>query len=59
MYALLALAGDTGCSSGPTLVGLAAGLMGGKLSFGIGLAILFPFMILLGIVIINGTKKNG
>ena len=46
MYALMALAGDLGCASGPTVVGLAADSMGGNLRLGIGAAMLFPVIML-------------
>ncbi|MBO5278662.1 MAG: MFS transporter [Lachnospiraceae bacterium] len=50
MYALLALAGDMGCSSGPTVVGMAANAAGGNLKTGLFLAVLFPVVMLLGLV---------
>lgn len=49
MYALMALAGDLGCSSGPTVVGLAANAFGGDLKIGLLLAVIFPLGMLLGI----------
>lgn len=47
MYALMALAGDLGCSGGPTLVGMAADAAGGELRTGLLLAIIFPVLMLL------------
>ena len=47
MYALLALAGDVGCSSGPTLVGFVSGAFGDNLQVGILAACVFPLLILL------------
>jgi fucose permease len=47
MFALLALAGDVGCSIGPTLVGVGSGCFGGNLKLGILSAILFPAVLLL------------
>lgn len=47
MYALLALSGDIGCSSGPTLVGFVSGAFGEDLKTGILAACLFPIAILL------------
>ncbi len=46
MYALMALAGDLGCSAGPGLVGLAAGAMGGELKAGILAAAVVPALML-------------
>ena len=49
MFALLALAGDLGCSAGPTLVGFVTNATTGHLHTGILAAIVFP--IILGICI--------
>ena len=46
MYALLALAGDVGCSAGPTLVGFVSGAFGDNLKMGIIAACIFPILIL-------------
>ncbi len=50
MYALMALAGDIGCSSGPTVVGMVANAFGGNLNVGIISAIVFPVVMLLGLI---------
>ena len=42
MFALLALGGDLGCSSGPSLVGAVSDLAGGNLHAGILTAVVFP-----------------
>ena len=47
MYAILALAGDIGCSGGPTLVGFVSGAFGDHLKGGIIAACIFPLLILL------------
>lgn len=47
MFAILALAGDVGCSSGPTLVGFVSGAFGDDLKKGILAASIFPVLILL------------
>lgn len=47
MYALMALAGDLGCSSGPTVVGTVADALGGDLRRGIAVAMVFPVAMLL------------
>jgi len=52
MFALLALAGDLGCSGGPTFVGLVADASGGDLKVGVLAAIVFP-VILLGTIRLN------
>ena len=47
MFAILALAGDVGCSAGPTLVGFVSGAVGDNLKIGILAACVFPITILL------------
>lgn len=47
MFAMLALAGDFGCSSGPTLVGFVSGKLGGNMKAGIFAAIVFPAVMLI------------
>ncbi|MBQ7786495.1 MAG: MFS transporter [Clostridia bacterium] len=47
MFALLALAGDLGCTSGPTLVGFISGLAGDNLKLGIFVALVFPLVMAL------------
>lgn len=56
MYALMALAGDVGCSSGPTVVGLAASAFGGDLKMGLAVAMVFPVLILSGICMLQERK---
>lgn len=55
MFALLALAGDVGCSSGPFVVSTVADLFGGELKAGLLAAILFPLILVIGIRIL---RKN-
>ncbi|MFR1518796.1 MAG: MFS transporter [Clostridia bacterium] len=50
MFALLALAGDLGCSGGPTLVGLVSSRFGNELQAGILAAVIFPILLLAGIL---------
>lgn len=47
MFALLALAGDIGCASGPSLVGFMTGYRGGQLQDGLIWAIAFPILLLI------------
>ncbi|NLL77747.1 MAG: MFS transporter [Clostridiales bacterium] len=54
MFALLALAGDLGCSGGPTVVGMVSSYFNSNLKTGILAAIIFPLFLLLGIA---GSKK--
>ena len=57
LFALLALAGDLGCSGGPTFAGLIASAAGGNMRVGIGAAMIFP--ILMGIGILLHEKDRG
>jgi len=50
MFALLALGGDVGCSSGPTLVGVVSSAFSDNLKLGILAGIIFPAMLLFGIM---------
>ena len=59
MFALLALAGDFGCTSGPTLVGLAADAFDGNLQIGIGFGIIFPIVLIICANILRLKKKRG
>ena len=59
MYAFMALAGDVGCSSGPTLVGIVANQFDGDLQKGLIGGILFPVLILAGIYRIFTKKSHG
>ncbi len=47
LFALLALAGDLGCTTGPLLVGILSGRFDGKLSIGLSAATVFPILIFL------------
>ncbi len=49
LFALMALAGDLGCSGGPTLVGMVSSFFGEDLRRGILAAVLFPVLLLFGI----------
>jgi MFS family permease len=57
MYALMALAGDVGCSSGPTVVGFIANAFSGSLKTGLAAAMIFPVVILAGISLLKGKAK--
>ena len=58
MFALLALAGDLGCTTGPTVVGLAAGAAGGRLAAGLGVGMIFPVLMLLCILLLPVFQKR-
>ncbi len=53
MFALLALAGDLGCSGGPSLVGYISSLASDNLKKGIFCAIIFPILLIAGILLLK------
>ena len=55
MFALLALAGDLGCSSGPAVVGFVSEALGGNLKLGVLAAVGFPIVLALGIRMCNAA----
>lgn len=56
MFALLALGGDLGCAGGPTLVGMVSGVLGDNLKMGVLAGIIFPALLLMGIILCNKIK---
>ena len=62
MFALLALAGDLGCTAGPTLVGSVASAFNGDLRAGLLTATVFPVIMLIGLFLFikmkNAVKLN-
>ena len=64
MFALLALAGDLGCGGGPGLVGLVSGRLEdglgvmNALKSGVGVAIVFPVLMVTGLVMLKRAVKQ-
>ena len=56
MFALLALAGDLGCSGGPTLAGAVSSQCGDNLRMGILAAVIFPVLLLAGMLLLSRQK---
>lgn len=56
MFALLALAGDVGCSGGPTVVGMVSGALGDNLKLGILAGIVFPVLLFTGILMCRRSQ---
>lgn len=56
MYAFMALAGDVGCSAGPTLVGFVANANQNNLQTGLLMALVFPVMILVGMWLLREKR---
>ena len=64
MFALFALFGDTGCATGPALVGKATTLLGDDLGKGLLFAVVFPIVMIVCVKAMQSTKcriaiKNG
>ena len=51
MFAFFALAGDLGCSGGPSFVGMLSESSGNGLSFGILCSVIFPAVLLIGVLL--------
>lgn len=57
MFALLALAGDVGCSAGPALVGIVSD-KAGTLNTGLLAAIIFPLILIISILSLRKAKRG-
>lgn len=58
LFALLALAGDLGCSGGPTLVGIISSACSDNLKSGILAAIVFPVVMVAGLLLMGKMTKK-
>ena len=58
MFALLALAGDLGCSAGPSLVGFVSDRFGDNLKLGILAAVIFPLTMTAALIIMKKHLKK-
>jgi MFS family permease len=58
LFAFLALFGDVGCTAGPTIVGLVSGAFNDDLKKGLALAIIFPVLMIIGVIAIVRKRKN-
>ena len=58
MFAYLALAGDLGCSLGPTVVGRVSGMAGDNLKIGILAAVVFPVILVVGTIFRKNNKSD-
>ena len=58
MFAFMALAGDIGCSAGPTLVGFISKAANDNLKTGLLTAIIFPILILIGTSFLNSRTRK-
>ena len=58
LFALLALAGDLGCSGGPTFAGTMTSAFGGNMRLGILAAICFPILMGLGLLMMKTANQQ-
>lgn len=58
MFALFALGGDLGCSAGPTLVGMVSSQFQDNLKIGILAAVMFPVLLLFGILLAGRMNRE-
>ncbi len=58
MFAFLALAGDFGCSFGPTVVGFATSLMKDDLKKGVFAAVIFPLVLIIALLVMKKTSAK-
>lgn len=58
MFALFALAGDLGCSGGPTFVGFISGALEDNLKAGILTAVIFPLLLLISLCMKTRLRKH-
>jgi fucose permease len=58
MFALLSLAGDIGCTTGPTVTGFVSDAFGGNLRMGILVASIFPIIMILALSLLGLSRKE-
>ena len=58
MFAFLALAGDAGCTGGPTLIGFITNATGGNLKNGLIYSLVFPIIMILILFITKGRRTK-
>ena len=58
MFALLALAGDLGCTSGPSLLGFVSSANGDNLRTGVLGACVFPLILICSVLLLRRGKEN-
>lgn len=58
MFALLALGGDLGCTTGPTLVSTVSSFFGDNLKRGFLVAVVFPFIMIVLFLVLRRVRKN-
>lgn len=57
LFAMLALAGDIGCTAGPSAIGFISSSFGNNLKYGILFSVVFPVLLYIGLEIIHCKKQ--
>ena len=57
LFAFMAVASDIGCSVGPSMVGTVSGWFGDELKVGFGVALVFPLLVLAGLLALRSRSK--
>lgn len=55
---MLALFGDVGCTTGPTLVGMVSDAFGGRLNVGILFSLVFPVLLIVSVLLYKRDMGN-
>ena len=58
MFAFLALAGDLGAMAGPAMVGSLSEMAGGNLKTGLLVAVIFPVILVMDLIVVYKTKRT-
>ncbi len=58
MFAFLALAGDFGCSFGPTVVGIATDILNDDIKRGVFAAVIFPMLMIVSLFVMKKVPKS-
>ena len=58
MFAYLSLAGDVGCSIGPTVIGVCAEVAGGNIQTGLLVGSVFPIILVVGLIVCMKMLKK-
>lgn len=58
MFAFLALAGDLGATVSPAMVGSISEMAGGNLKIGLLVSTIFPFFLVVGLIVLNRVTKK-
>ncbi len=58
LFAIMALAGDLGCTLGPSAVGFVASAFGGDLRIGLLVGTVFPLLMVIGLAVLNKKQKQ-